>query len=179
MDAIRGQEAVSDALRQAVFIKRIAEIVVGVDVILSPRRRCHPDLGRRLEPLEDLPPIAVVPGAAPMAFVDDDEIEEIPRILSVEAGAVLVTRDGLVDREVHVATFDRDAASYLVTSVAKRAEILCHRIVDEDVAIGENRIFGFRLTFEFQRVTSFQQIWKATAVLPAPVHSVRRARFLP
>ena len=139
MDAVRGEEAVRDALSQTVLIKRIAEIVIGVDVVLSPRRRCHPDLCRRFKPFEDLPPIAVVPCATPMAFVNDYEIEEIPRILSVETGTVLVTCYGLVDREIHVATLDRQAAGYLVTSVAKWAEILCHRIVDEDVAIGEKQ----------------------------------------
>jgi hypothetical protein len=102
MDTIRGQEAVSDALRQAVLIKRIAEIVVGVDVVLPPRRRCHPDLGRRLEPLENFPPVAVVSRATPMAFVDDDEIEEIARILSVEAGTVLATREALLRKSPEV-----------------------------------------------------------------------------
>ena len=139
MDAIRGQEAVSDALREAVLIERIAEIVVCVDVVFPPRRRSHPDLGRGLEPIENLPPVAVIPRAAPMAFVNDDEIEEIPRILPVEAGTVLVTRDGLIDREIHVAALDSHATCYLVTGVAKRAEILCHWIVDQDVAIGEKQ----------------------------------------
>src|SRR5690606_14746360 len=96
-------------------------------------------LGCGLEPLENFPPVAVVARTAAMAFVNDDEIEEVARILSVEAGTVLVTRDGLVDREIHVAALDRHAASYLVTGVAKRAEILCHRIVDQDVAISEKQ----------------------------------------
>lgn len=139
MDAIRGQEAVRDALREAVLIERIAEIVVGVDVILSPRRRCHPDLGRRLEPFEDFPPVAVVASTAAMTFVNDDEIKEIARILAIKAGTVLVTRDGLVDREIHVAALDRQTAGDLVTGVAKWAEVLCHRIVHQDVAISEKQ----------------------------------------
>src|SRR5690606_11887204 len=105
-----------------ILIERIAEIVVGVDVILSPRRRCHPDLGRRLEPLEDFSPVAIVARTATMAFVDDDEIEEVARILAVEARTVLVTCNGLVDREIHVATLDRQTAGDLVTGIAKGAE---------------------------------------------------------
>jgi hypothetical protein len=37
-----------------------------------------------------------------MAFVDDDEIEEIARILSVEAGTVLATREALLRKSPEV-----------------------------------------------------------------------------
>ena len=62
----------------------------------------HAELEGRLEVVQDLPPVALVPGAAPMALVHDDEVEEIGRILAVEARPALVLGDGLVDGEVHL-----------------------------------------------------------------------------
>ena len=53
-----------------------------------------------LEVFEDLPPTAFVPGTAAMAFVDDDQVEEVGRVFAVKAGPVVVLGDRLVDGEV-------------------------------------------------------------------------------
>ena len=137
MHAEGGEKPVLDALSEAVFIDRIAEIRVGVDVVLAARRGGHADLGCGLEPLQDLAPVAVVAGAAPMALVDDDEIEEVSRVLPIETRPALVAGDALIGREVHVAALRSVTAGDLVTRISEDAEVLRHRVVHEDVAVGE------------------------------------------
>ena len=81
--AVGRKEAVIDALPEAVGVERIVEIAVCVAVVL-PQRRCrHAELICRLEILQNLPPVAFVAGAAAVALVHDDEIEEIPGIVAV------------------------------------------------------------------------------------------------
>jgi len=72
-----------------------------------------------------------------VALVDDDEIEEVPGVLAVQARSAFVAGDALIGREIHVAARGGFSPGYLVAGVPERAEILRHRIVDEDVAIGE------------------------------------------
>ena len=135
---IRGQKPVRDPLGQTVLIDRIAEVVVGIDVVLTPRRRGHADLHGGLEPLQDLPPVATFARAAAMTLVDDHQIEEVARIVAVEAGTLLVAGDRLVDGEVHVAAPDRGAGD-LGPCVAERAEVLGHGIVHQHVAVGQEQ----------------------------------------
>ena len=137
MHAEGSEKPVRDALGEAVLVDRIAEVRVGVDIVLPAWRGGHAELGRRLEPLQDLAPVAVVAGAAPMAFVDDDEIEEVSRVLPVEARPALVAGDALTGREVHVAALRGVAAGDLVARIAEDAEVLGLRIVDQDIAVGE------------------------------------------
>ena len=73
MHAEGSEKPVLDALGEAVLVDRVAEVRVGVDVVLAARRGGHADLGCGLEPLQDLAPVAVVAGAAPMALVDDSK----------------------------------------------------------------------------------------------------------
>ena len=56
MHAVGREKAVVDALAQAVFVDRVAEIDVGVAVVLAQRRRRHAELVGGLEILEDLAP---------------------------------------------------------------------------------------------------------------------------
>ena len=139
MNAVWCQEAIRYPLRKTVFVQRIAEVVVCVEVLLAPRGCRHADLGCGLEPFQNLTPIAVVPRAATVALVDYDEVKEVPSVFAVEAGAILIARDGLVDRKIDVAALDRHAACDFVTCVAERAEILGHRIVDQDVTISKKQ----------------------------------------
>ena len=107
VNAIGGEEAVVDALAQAVGVDRIAEVEVGVAVFVAQRRGRHAELIGGLEVFEDFAPVAVVPGAAAMAFVDDDEVEEVRGEFFVKAGAAFVFGDGLVDGEIHFAALVR------------------------------------------------------------------------
>ena len=139
VDSVGGEEAVRDALSEAVLVERIAEVPVGIGVVHAARRRGHADLAGGLEPLQDLAPVAVSTGAAAMALVHDHQIEEVPRIFPVQAGAVLVACDGLIDGEVHVPALDRPAPGDLLARVAERAEILGHGVVHQDVAVGQEQ----------------------------------------
>ena len=78
----RRQEAVVDAFLERVDVDRLAEVGVGVDVVLALGRGGQAELHGRREVLQDAAPVALVVGAAAMALVDDDEIEEVRRILA-------------------------------------------------------------------------------------------------
>ena len=78
----RRQEAVVDALFQRIGVNRLAEIGVGVDVVAPLRRRGQAELHGRREIVENVAPVAFVVGAAAMALVDDDEVEEVLRIVA-------------------------------------------------------------------------------------------------
>ena len=123
VDPVGGQKAVVDALRQAVGVDGIAEVVVGVAVVLAQGRGRHPELVGRLEVFEDLAPVAIVAGAAPVALVHDDQVEEVRGVLPVEPGPALVLGEGLVDGEVHLAALDGFALD-LVAGVPEGGEHL-------------------------------------------------------
>ena len=82
VDSVRRQKAVFDPLAEAVFVDRIAEVEIGVAVVLTKGRCGHAELIGRFEPGEDFAPVGIVTGAAPVALIHDDEVEEIPRKFS-------------------------------------------------------------------------------------------------
>jgi hypothetical protein len=102
VDAVGREEAVVDALPQAILIDGVAEVEVGVAIVVAKRRRGHSELECRLEVFQDRAPRAVVARAAALAFVHDDEIEEVGREEPEQPGAPLVLGKCLVDREVHL-----------------------------------------------------------------------------
>ncbi len=101
----RREKAVIDALPQRVDIDRLAEVGVGVRVLLALRGCGQPELNSGSEVFHDAAPIAFVIGPAAMAFVDDDEIEEVGWILAeVGRGLAILRRtahEGLEDGEEH------------------------------------------------------------------------------
>ena len=124
VDAVWRKEAVVDALAEAVRVDRIAEIAVGVAVVLAERRGRHAELEGGLEIFQDVAPVALVAGAAAVALVHDDEVEEVRREFAVEAGPPLVAGDGLIDGEVHLAAFVWPRLSILQRASPKGAKIL-------------------------------------------------------
>jgi hypothetical protein len=138
------REAVFDPLAQAVLIDGISEVQIRVAILFPCRSRGHAKLIGGFEPIEDLAPITLILCAASMAFVHDDEIEEIAREFSVETGAVFVSCDRLIRRKVHFAAQDYLAFN-LVPCVAERSEDYCLRIVDEKVAVGEVQNAGLAM----------------------------------
>ena len=137
MHAVGREEAVVDALPQAVGVDRVAEVEVGVAVVVAQRRRGHAELVGRLEVFEDLAPVALVARAAAVALVHDDEVEEVGRVLAEQAGAALVLGDRLVDGEVHLPALDDLAVSILWRASPNGGEDLVLRVVDQDVAVGQ------------------------------------------
>src|SRR5262245_51062164 len=88
VDAIRCEETVINALLEAVLIDRVAEIQIGVAVLIAQRRRGHAELIGGREVFENFAPVGIVLRAAAMTLVHDDEIEEIGSELLVKAGTV-------------------------------------------------------------------------------------------
>ena len=142
MHAVRGQEAVVDALPQAVGVDRVAEVAVGVDVVLPLRRGRHADLVGRLEVFQDFPPVAIVAGAAAVALIDHDQVEEVAGELLVEPRPPLVLGDGLVDGEVHLPAVAQLVFADLDAGVAEGGEGLVLGVIDQHVAVGQVENLG-------------------------------------
>ena len=142
MDAVRGQEAVVNPLPQAVGVDRVAEIGVGVGVRVAFRRCGQAKLIRGLEVFEDLPPTALVPGTTPMAFVNDNQVEEVRRVFAVKAGPVVILRNGLIDGEVDFPALADLPARDFPAGIAKGGEGLVLGIVNQDVAVGQIENLG-------------------------------------
>ena len=83
---------------QRVGVDRVAEVLDVRDVLGFLRRGGQADLRGRREVVEDLAPGGVVGGAAAMALVDDDQVEEVGRELLVDVLLFLGAGDGLVER---------------------------------------------------------------------------------
>ena len=78
-----------------------------------------------------------------MALIDDDQVEEVRRIFPVQTRSPFVAGDGLVDREINVAAMADLAILDLEPRVAEGRKGLGHRIVNENIAVGEEQDFGF------------------------------------
>src|SRR5260221_6762759 len=74
-----------------------------------------------------------------MAFVHDDEVEEVAGELLVESIAALVASEGLIDGEIHLAAVNHLAAFDLVPRLPKRGEHFVLGVIHEDVAVGEEK----------------------------------------
>ena len=123
------------------------------------RRGRKADLGSAGEIFENFAPGRIVGGAATMTLVDDDQVEEARREFPEELLAFLRPGDGLVKAEIDLvgsvdpallverrgefdlgAVFALDglgARAELRHCRAERAEVIHHRLIDEDVAVGE------------------------------------------
>ena len=99
-DLVGSEEAVVDALLERVGVDRLAEVVDVGDVLGLLRRGGQADLGGGGEVFEDLAPGRILGGAAAVALVDHDEVEETGRELAEELLAFLRAGDGLVEAEV-------------------------------------------------------------------------------
>lgn len=152
LDPERRQEAVVDALLQGVGVDRLAEIGVGVDVALTLGRGRQAELHGWLEVGEDVPPGALVAGAAPVALVDHDEIEEVRRILAEIGRGLPVLRrpahEGLEDGEEyagvgrHLALLGdlagRDARQGRILEGRERGEVVVG-LIGQRVAVGQEQ----------------------------------------
>ena len=100
----RRQKAVVDAFLQRVGENRLAEIAVGVGVVLAARRGGEAQLHGGREIFHDAAPGALIVGATAVAFVDDDEVEEVGRVVveicALWFGVCSPARGGAVTRSV-------------------------------------------------------------------------------
>ena len=89
----RSQEAVVDAVFERVDEDGLAEVAVGVDVVFALGCGGEAELDGGREVFEDAAPGAFVVCAAAVAFVDDDEVEEVGRVVA-EVGRRLPSLGG-------------------------------------------------------------------------------------
>ena len=89
------------------------------------------------EVVEHRPPGGILGGAAAVAFVDDDEVEEIRAELAVDVPFFLGAGDGLVEREVDLVGLVDRAVLDLGHRAGEGLEVVALGLVDEDVAVGE------------------------------------------
>jgi len=89
----------------------------------------------RLEVTQDFAPVAVVLGAAAMALIDDDQIEEIFRVFLVKSRPVFVLGDRLVNCEVQLAALVDFAVLDFPARVAERRKHFILGIIDQNVSV--------------------------------------------
>src|SRR5712664_1986240 len=130
MHAIGGKETVVDALPEAVLIQGIAEVKIGIPVVITQRRGSHAKLIGGLEIFKDSAPGAVIARATPMTLIHNYQIEKFGRVGFEQAGASFIFRERLVNGEVHFPTFNDFARFNLVAGVAKRGEDAILGLVD-------------------------------------------------
>ena len=94
---VRCEVAVLDALAKAVGVDRFTEIFDVGNFARLFRRSGEADLRRGREVGEDFTPGGIFVGAATVAFVNDDEIEEVRRKLLVNVSLFVGARHGLIE----------------------------------------------------------------------------------
>ena len=137
MHTIGGEEAIIDSLTQTVLVNGVSEVEIGVAVIIAQRRRRHAQLKGRLEMLKDRAPGTVITRAATMAFVHDDKVKEVRRVISEQAFTALILGERLIDGKIHLAAEDDFAGGDLVARIAERRERLVLGIVDQNIPVGK------------------------------------------
>ena len=74
-----------------------------------------------------------------MTLIDDDEVKEIRLDLRERVGFVvlLVSYQLVVKRHVYLKSRINGCALHLGHYLLERTEILCHRLVNEDISVGK------------------------------------------
>src|ERR1017187_2413553 len=153
------QESVANTLLERVGVYRFAEVVDVRNVFGFLGRGGEADLGGGGEVFEDFVPGRIGVGAAAVALVDNDKVEETRGELAKEFLAVLGARDGLIEAEVNLvggidaALLVEREGEFLLRAVgaldglrvgaelghggAEGAEVVDHGLIDQDVAVGQ------------------------------------------
>ena len=142
MHFVRGQKPILDTLTQAVCVKRITKIAIGVSVIPSERGSSHSELIGRLKIGQNLPPVALILGTTAVALVYDGQVEELRPELSLKTRPMLILRNGLIDREIHLPAFVHFAVFNLPPRIAEGREDLVFGIVDQNVSVCQVKNLG-------------------------------------
>ena len=124
---------------QRVGVDGFAEVIDIGNVGGFLRRGGQADLGGGGEVLENLAPGGVLGGAAAVALVHDDQVEEVRRELLVDVLLFLGAGDRLIERQVDFEGFVDLAVGDLGHRLAERLEVVGLGLVDEDVAVGEEQ----------------------------------------
>ncbi len=135
VDSIWRKKAVFNSLPQTVLVNRIAEVKVRVASFIAQRCGCHAELVGGLEVFEDLAPIRIFAGAAAVTFIDDDQIEEVRRVLFIQAGSTFILCQRLIDREINLAALNSVSVFDLRAGVAELGEDFIFGIVNQNIAV--------------------------------------------
>ncbi len=131
------EEAVLDPLAERVPVDGVAEVLVAVHVVAA--RGCgQTKLDGTGEVIENCPPGRVLLGAATMALVHDDQVEEVGSEGGEQRLLVAAGRECLVGGEVDLSA-GVDAAAHPAEQVGAEGgdEVLAHRLGQQLVAVGE------------------------------------------
>ena len=137
-DAIGRQEAVLDALLEAIDIDGRPEVVDvgGAFGILG--RGSHTDLNGFAEIVENLLPFGVLLDRRAMTLVDDDEVEEVGTEVLVGLTCTLFVVDPLaIERHIDFVASVGILALHLGHGLVEGLEVVEHRLVDEHIAVGK------------------------------------------
>ena len=138
-DLVGGEEAVLNALLEGVGVNGRAEVMDVGDVARLPGRGREADLRGGGEVVQNLAPGGIIGGAAAMALVDHDEIEETGRKLAKNLLVLLRPGDRLIEAEIDFIGGVHVALRKLGHDVAEGLEVVDSGLVDQDVAIREEQ----------------------------------------
>ena len=168
------QEAVFNALLQAVGVNGFAEVVAVGGVFGFFGRGRQAQLGGAAEIVQDLAPSGIFVGTAAVALVHHDQVKEVGAELFVDVAFFFGARHRLVQREVNlvafvdqfgcfvdgqVHVFNRDLAlcihalhtfgigAELGHRALEGAEVVDHGLVNQDVAVGQKQDAFFGAAF--------------------------------
>ncbi len=144
-----GEEAVVDAVFEGVSINGLAEVGIGVSVVFPFGGSGEAELHRWREVFQNGAPGALVFSPAPVAFVDDDEVEEVGGIIAKVGGGVarlvFARHEGLKDGEEDTTVFGHAAPLFDGVRVDANQGIVGEGgegvvgLVGKDVAIGQEQ----------------------------------------
>lgn len=144
---VGGEEPIGNALPQRISIERLAKIALVGDILGFRGCSGETDVSGGGEVVEDVAPCGILVGAATMALVNDDEVEEIGGgtvCRSASTPPFLSRPDKGRDRS-RSSSSPRDWRS--VHAFAERGEVLLNGLIHENVAVceEEDELLGLRL----------------------------------
>src|SRR5207249_3209122 len=100
---------------------------IRIPVIFAQRSGGHPELESGFKILQNLAPVALVTRAASVTLINNDEIEKVSWVLTVQSRTPFVFGEGLINRKIHLPAFYRLSFD-LVPRVAEGSEYLVLRV---------------------------------------------------
>ena len=147
-----GQEAVVNALFQAVGIDWISEITQVGDIFRLFRCGGHADLCGAGEVFQNPPPATLLFGRAPVALIYDDQVKEVRGEQLAEVFLIVVSHQLLVEGEVHLVGGDGAGIIFchidLVGHLFQRGEVLLDGLVHQDVAVRQIEHLALHAAFQ-------------------------------
>ena len=133
------EKAILDALPEAVGVDRLAKVGGAGDVLSLLGGGGEAELDAAGEVFEDFAPLGILGGAAPVTFVDDDQVEEIRGDVSEDLVVFVRAGDSLIEAQIDLVRRIDGALADLGHHLAEGLEVVDQGLVDQDVTIGEEQ----------------------------------------